>query len=115
MVRSPTASAQSHDKGSRVVLVNPAALALNSDMKIFSSLSVGAGLAIVIGGTASAMAAQDDWPRWRGPNDNGSIAAGRYAVKWESEQVLWKARLPGKGCSTPVIWKQRIYLTAPAN
>ena len=55
-----------------------------------------------------------DWPQWRGPQDNGVAEPGNYPVKWsETENVLWKAPLPGKGCSTPIIWKQRIYLTAP--
>jgi outer membrane protein assembly factor BamB len=31
------------------------------------------------------------------------------------DKVLWKAPLPGKGCSTPAIWDQRIYLTAPVD
>ena len=58
---------------------------------------------------------QPDWPRWRGPQDDGSIEGGSYPVKWDAEDVLWKAPLPGKGCSTPIVWKQRIYLTAPSN
>ena len=57
--------------------------------------------------------AQANWPRWRGPQDNGSTESGTYPVKWE--KVLWKAPLPGKGCSTPVVWDQRIYLTVPMN
>jgi len=56
---------------------------------------------------------QANWPRWRGPRDNGSIENGNYPAKFE--KILWKAPLPGKGCSTPVIWDQRIYLTAPMN
>ena len=56
---------------------------------------------------------QDNWPRWRGPRDNGSVERGTYPVTFE--KVLWKAPLPGKGCSTPVVWDQRIYLTAPTN
>ena len=56
---------------------------------------------------------QVDWPRWRGPRDNGSVESGTYPVSFE--KILWKAPLPGKGCSTPVVWDQRIYLTAPTN
>lgn len=63
--------------------------------------------------TVSAAAAQSDWPRWRGPQDNGSAESGTYPAKWE--QPLWKVSLPGKGCSTPIVWKQTIYLTAPVN
>jgi outer membrane protein assembly factor BamB len=57
-----------------------------------------------------------DWPHWRGPRDDGVAEAGTYPVKWsDTENVLWKVPLPGKGCSTPIILKQRIYLTAPAD
>ncbi len=67
----------------------------------------------------SGMALADpgsNWPRWRGPLDNGSNESGSYPVKWDSTtNVLWKAPLPGKGCSTPIVWNERIYLTAPSN
>ena len=29
--------------------------------------------------------------------------------------MLWKVPLPGKGCSTPVVWDRRIFLTAPVD
>jgi outer membrane protein assembly factor BamB len=54
-----------------------------------------------------------DWPRWRGPDDNGSTSRGTYPQKWDATNVLWKATLPGKGCSTPTIWARHIFLTAP--
>ena len=77
-------------------------------------------LAGVIGWSAWARAAaaaadQDNWPQWRGPHDNGSTAHGTYPVKWDSTNVLWKAPLPGKGCSTPAVWAKQIFLTAPVN
>jgi outer membrane protein assembly factor BamB len=58
---------------------------------------------------------QDNWPCWRGPRDSGSAAAGDYPVKWDATNLLWKAALPGKGCSTPAVWDQRVFLTAPIN
>ena len=54
-----------------------------------------------------------NWPSWRGPQDNGSIEGGNYRVRWDVKSVLWKSRLPGKGCSTPIVWNRRIYVTAP--
>jgi outer membrane protein assembly factor BamB len=53
------------------------------------------------------------WPHWRGPSENGSTAPGNYPVKWNAEKARWKAPLPGKGCSTPIVWGHRIFLTAP--
>jgi len=53
-----------------------------------------------------------DWPQWRGPNGNGVAEPGEYPVEFSPDKgVLWKVALPGKGCSTPVIWERRIFLT----
>ena len=63
----------------------------------------------------SLIAATDNanWPRWRGPADSGSTVAGKYPTKWDASEMLWTTKLPGKGCSTPIVWNNRIYLTAP--
>ena len=77
-----------------------------------------ARLAVLILLSALSLVAAEgeaNWPHWRGPQDNGSTEDGTYPVKWDSENVRWKALLPGKGCSTPIVWERRIYLTAPAN
>ena len=67
--------------------------------------------------TAHLFAAADsaNWPRWRGPADNSSSAAAdKLPAKVDASRVLWKAALPGKGCSTPIVWNQRVYVTAAA-
>ncbi|HMP82342.1 MAG TPA: PQQ-binding-like beta-propeller repeat protein [Verrucomicrobiota bacterium] len=57
-----------------------------------------------------------DWPHWRGPKDDGAALPGNYPVKWsDTENVLWKVALPGKGCSTPAVWKKQIIVTAPVD
>lgn len=65
-------------------------------------------LAITTPSIASA-----NWPCWRGPEYNGSNPSGEYPVKWdmESSEVVWKAEIPGKGFSTPIVWDNKIYLT----
>ena len=49
--------------------------------------------------------------------DNGcSEEACSFPVKWDAAKgVIWKTSLPGKGFSTPVVWQERIYLTAPVD
>jgi outer membrane protein assembly factor BamB len=54
-----------------------------------------------------------DWPAWRGPTGSGSTTAGEYPTRWSPDDAAWKVALPGKGVSTPVVWKDRIYLTTP--
>ena len=54
------------------------------------------------------------WPSWRGPKGTGSAVSGSYATTWSSSQNLaWKTELPGKGCSTPAVWGDRVLVTAP--
>ena len=51
------------------------------------------------------------WPRWRGPRQ--SLAEGVYPDQWSpTENVLWKTPVPGQGNSSPIIWKDRLFLTA---
>jgi hypothetical protein len=68
-----------------------------------------------MGGDLVRADSPQNWPRWRGPEDNGSIEGASYPVHFDPEHVLWKVELPGRGCSTPVVWNNRIYVTAPMN
>lgn len=53
------------------------------------------------------------WPRWRGPSGQGLVEPGDYPDTWsDTQNVLWKVEPPGKGNSSPIIWKDRIFLTA---
>ena len=54
----------------------------------------------------------DDWPQWRGPEANGTALAGDYPVHFTPRSgLLWKSALPGRGTSTPAVWKNSIILT----
>jgi outer membrane protein assembly factor BamB len=80
------------------------------------SLALYVTLAILLAGTIARADSGSAWPSWRGPHDNGSNEAGAYPVQWDANtHILWKSPLPGKGCSTPIIWNHQIYLTAPVD
>jgi len=68
---------------------------------------------ILFASAVGAAAEPAQWPSWRGPESAGSTGSGNYPEKCDPTNVLWKAPLPGKGCSTPIVWNQRIYLTVP--
>ena len=52
-----------------------------------------------------------DWPSWRGPNGNNVATCDTAPTSWsESENVLWKAEIPGRGHGTPTIVGERIFL-----
>jgi outer membrane protein assembly factor BamB len=60
---------------------------------------------------AAAAALAGDWPQWRGPNENGT-AAGDAPLEWsDSKNIAWKASIPGRGFSSPVISGDKIFLT----
>ena len=61
---------------------------------------------------ATAAIAATDWPAWRGPTRDGLAAPGQsLPIQWsETENVLWKVPLPGRGHSSPTVVGERIYL-----
>ena len=56
---------------------------------------------------------QSNWPHWRGPNADGVAPHANPPTTWdESTNIKWKVEIPGSGSSTPIVWKDRIYLTS---
>ncbi len=52
------------------------------------------------------------WSRWRGPSGQGVVEATGYPDRWsDTENVLWKVPVPGRGHSSPIVWDDRIFLT----
>ncbi|MGC1274820.1 MAG: PQQ-binding-like beta-propeller repeat protein [Planctomycetaceae bacterium] len=57
-------------------------------------------------------AAAGDWPAWRGPLGTGIADETGVPVEWSAtKSVKWKTPLPGPGNSTPIVWKDAVYLT----
>ena len=51
---------------------------------------------------AAPAAAQQDWPQFRGPGGQGHASASDVPLQWsESQNVRWKAPVPGRGWSSP--------------
>ena len=61
-------------------------------------------------------AAQDGdhyWPQWRGPMGTGAAPHANPPVSGaETENIRWKIALPGSGHSTPIVWGDRVFITA---
>ncbi len=79
-------------------------------MKIFRTLPVAA---LVFGFTMELAGASADWPAWRGPTADGQAAAGqKVATTWsETENVIWRAPIRGRGHSSPTVVGAQVYLT----
>jgi outer membrane protein assembly factor BamB len=60
-----------------------------------------------------ATQAQDNWPRFRGPNAAGVAQDNaRLPTAWTTtENVKWIADVPGWGWSCPTVWGDHVFLT----
>src|SRR5687767_10343167 len=60
---------------------------------------------------SSILSANNDWADWRGPNRDG-VSKSDAPIKWSANQrIAWKANIPGRGHSSPILWGDRIFLT----
>lgn len=59
--------------------------------------------------------AGDDWPEFRGPTGQGHSESNTLPTRWSPlENIVWKVEVPGAGLSSPVIYRDVIYLTTAA-
>lgn len=64
-------------------------------------------------GSGSCTEAIRNWTQWRGPLANGVAPHANPPLRWsETNNVRWKTPLPGKGHSTPIVFGDRVFLTA---
>ncbi|SVA65025.1 uncharacterized protein METZ01_LOCUS117879, partial [marine metagenome] len=53
-----------------------------------------------------------EWRMWRGPNKDGVSSAKNLPDVWsETENLVWKFALPAPGSSTPIVVKEKVFLT----
>lgn len=52
-----------------------------------------------------------NWHHWRGPNADGFAPNADPPVTWDTRtNIKWKASIPGKGSSTPIVWGDRVFV-----
>ncbi|QDV16522.1 outer membrane biogenesis protein BamB [Gimesia panareensis] len=60
----------------------------------------------------SSVTASDTWTGFRGTGSNISTARN-LPLKWSPDQgIRWKQTVPGYGQSSPVIWKNKVFVTS---
>ena len=63
---------------------------------------------------ASAHAAEN-WPQFRGPRSDGLSESRTLPAAWNAtENIAWKADVPGLGWSSPIVWGGKVFLTTAA-
>ena len=57
--------------------------------------------------------AAETWTQWRGPGRNGIASGPSPPLTWSHEKnIRWKTALPGSGISSPILWNNRVFVTA---
>jgi outer membrane protein assembly factor BamB len=56
-------------------------------------------------------AANRFWGQWRGPAATGVSRTATPPTEWsETRNVRWKAPIPGRSSSSPVVWGDKVFL-----
>lgn len=60
----------------------------------------------------TAEAGEDDWPEFRGPTGQGIAAEAKPPlVSSKTKNVAWNTSVPGRGWSSPIVYRSSVYLT----
>lgn len=60
---------------------------------------------------ATAQDWDSNWHQFRGPLATGEAPHAKPVVEWDTEtNIRWKAKVPGVGSSTPIVWEDKIFL-----
>ena len=53
-----------------------------------------------------------NWPQFRGPNSNQIALEKELPGEWSMQtNLLWKAEIPGRGWSCPIVWENQVFFT----
>lgn len=75
------------------------------------SFAFGLGLSLIAAVPRTVPAA--NWPGFRGPAGQGTSTETRLPLHWSaSSNLAWKVPVPGQGWSSPIVWNNRVFLTA---
>jgi outer membrane protein assembly factor BamB len=70
-------------------------------------------LAVLFITCSARLVIAENWPQFRGPNTNGVFTAKGLPVEWDLDKnIIWKVELPGAGWSQPIVWGDKIFVTA---
>jgi len=63
------------------------------------------------GQQSDAQSVPANWARWRGPAGNGISTNQQPVTSWsETENVIWRTKVPGKGHASPIVTDTKIFL-----
>jgi outer membrane protein assembly factor BamB len=74
--------------------------------------TVKAFIVLVVLISVAAVTPAANWPQWRGPDGSGISTEKHLPATWTpTTNIKWKAAIPGRGHSSPIVWGNRIFVT----
>ena len=94
-------------------------MALNRARLLTIAFFISGAVGLALWTNPSDAATADNWPHWRGPDNNGADEDADLPLSWsETENILWKVAIPGQGSASPIVWGEKIFvqtaISAPA-
>jgi hypothetical protein len=82
-------------------------------MRLLKSILASA-LGLVL--TTAPASSPVDWPQFRGQTGSGIADASTLPTRWSAtENVAWVTEVPGRGWSSPIVWRDRVFVTSALN
>ncbi len=52
----------------------------------------------------------ENWPKFRGPNGDGTSNETNLPIKWDATtNMIWKTEIPGSGYASPIVWENKLF------
>jgi outer membrane protein assembly factor BamB len=81
-------------------------------MPVMRRLAVALLITVPLAGGARATG-PSEWPQFRGPSGSGIADASQLPERWsKTENVAWSIDVPGRGWSSPIVWRDRVFVTS---
>ena len=62
--------------------------------------------------TVAAVAANDNWPQFRGAQGGAAADNPSLPDTWgPSQNIVWKLDVPGRSWSSPIVWGDHVFVT----
>jgi outer membrane protein assembly factor BamB len=82
-------------------------------MKTNHAILMAAAMLLAALNTTAVQAAEENWPQFLGPGSHAVSGNPNLPDRWSAgENVAWKREISGRGWSSPIVWGDRVFLTA---
>ena len=87
-------------------------LHFTSSRSSISGISTTCSLALLLLLIGGGRSVAQNWTRFRGENGSGISTQKGIPTTWSPGDYIWNIELPGVGHSSPVVWKEKLFITS---